>query len=223
MIRNDKEAVLSIIKAMDPETVDLLPITTDKEPAYIQFEAVSAEDHLNEKCVTRGSNCTSVDALVYGVHGDGKKIIFPIEWKYTEAYGNDNMSEGSKGEERKRRYTELIQNSKQLCSKDYNVYYYEPFYQLMRQTLWAEQLIANKETERIKADDYVHIHVIPCENKDLLQKKYSCIGKGMEDTWRACIRNQDKYLIVAPDVLLKPIADSKQYEGLIEYLRNRYW
>lgn len=223
MIRNDKNAVLSIIKAIDSEIIDIFPIVTDKNPAYIQFEAVSDEDHLNEKCVTRGANCTSVDALVYGVHNDGKRIIFPIEWKYTEFYHNDNKLKDKYGEGRKRRYTDLIENSKQLCATDIVVYFYEPFYQLMRQTLWAEQLIKNNETEKIKADDYIHIHVIPKENDDLLDEKYPCSNMGMEDTWRASIRNQDKYCIITPDELLKPIAYSKEYEELIEYLRNRYW
>lgn len=52
----------------------------------------------------------------------------------------------------------------------------------MRQTLWAEQMIKNKATERIKADHYLHIHVIPNNNVDLLQKTYKFSNQNMEVT-----------------------------------------
>jgi hypothetical protein len=42
----------------------------------------------------------------------------------------------------------------------------------MRQTLWAEQMIAHKDSETIKADHYIHVHVIPQENNELLDKIY---------------------------------------------------
>ena len=76
-------------------------------------------DHLNEKTLTRGSNCTSVDAFIYAVHkGDKKKWLIPIEWKYTEYYyNNDKSNEDRKGElkgtngkghERVERYSKII-------------------------------------------------------------------------------------------------------------------
>lgn len=223
LLKKDRQAILAIAQNIDSEIVDVLPIMTDTHPEYVQFEAVSDTDHLNEKCSTRGSNCTSVDVLIYGVRQDGLKVIFPIEWKYTEAYANDNKANGDKGKERKRRYTGLIDSSEQLCSTDTAVYYYEPFYQLMRQTLWAEQMIKNKDTERVKADDYIHVHVIPSDNYNLLKKNYLCSGKNMEDTWRTCIKDQSKYMIITPENLLKPIAGYARYSRLLEYLNIRYW
>lgn len=221
-IRKDKDAVLSVIQNVCLDIVDVLPITTDKfEPAYIQFETVSDSDHLNELTSTRGSNCTSIDAFIYGVHKDGRKILFPIEWKYVEVYGNDNKARGDKGQTRLGRYTALINNSSQLKSKDQAVYYFEPFYQLMRQTLWAEQMILNSDSETIKADDYIHLHVIPSENVDLLQKTYPVSGLHMEETWRTCLKDQSKYKIVTPSFLLSPIGN--QYMKLVEYLSQRYW
>jgi hypothetical protein len=222
-IREDKKAVLSLAKNIYPEIADVLLITTDRHmPAYIQFEAVSDFDHLNEMNSTRGSNCTSVDALIYGVHKDGRKIIFPIEWKYVEAYSNENKASGDKGETRKARYTDLINQSAQLKALYHDMYYFEPFYQLMRQTLWAEQMIEHKNIETIKADDYIHIHVIPDENNELLNKTYPCSGKGMEETWRASLNDQNKYVIIPPKELLAPVID-EQYCTLLKYLENRYW
>jgi hypothetical protein len=222
-LREDKEAVLSIVNGICPNIKDVLTITTDQyKPAYIQFEAVSDRDHLNEGTSTRGSNCTSVDALILVLHKDGRRVLLPIEWKYVEVYSNENKAKGDKGETRKRRYTELINRSAQLKSDNHDVFYFEPFYQLMRQTLWAEQMIGHKDTETVQTDDYMHIHVIPSENRELLCKKYKCSGKGMEDTWRSNIKDQDKYRIVSPKDLLAPIASVK-FRPLLDYLRARYW
>jgi len=48
------------------------------------------------------------------------------------------------------------------------------------------------------SDNYMHIHVIPSDNKDLLAKKYSVSGMGMEETWRSMLSEQSKYTIVDP-------------------------
>ena len=230
-IRNDKDAVLSILTNISSKFKDVLPISTDKhKPAFIQFESVSDSDNLNEGVPNRGSNCTSVDALIYAVHDDGSNWLIPIEWKYTEFYNNQNKAtEGClkdsincKGEVRKKRYTQLIDDSNQLKSDDHNCYYFEPFYQLMRQTLWAEQMIKNSRNERLKATNFLHVHVIPSENSDLLEKKYKCSNKGMETTWRNHLKDQSKYLIVTPKKLLSGI-NEKTYTNLINYLTVRYW
>ena len=222
-IRNDKSAVLSILSNINPDIVDVLTIDSDRfSPAYIQFESVSDIDHLYEKASTRGSNCTSVDALMLGVHKDGRRILFPMEWKYVEAYGNEDKAAGNPGKTRKLRYENLINHSAQLQSTSHDIYYFEPFYQLMRQTLWAEQMIANKAIETVKADDYIHIHVIPSENIELLNKEYPCSGNIMESTWRSCLKDQSKYHIISPRDLFSPIS-SNQYQALTQYLEKRYW
>jgi len=236
-IRQDKETVLSIAKLFCPDIKRIFSISTDKYlRGYIQFEAVSDEDYLHElPKPIRGSNCTSVDALIYGEDDDGKKFIIPVEWKYTEYYNNQDKSiedrrgeakgtEG-KGKIRLERYSELIDNSQYLNGlSNYrkSVYFFEPFYQLMRQTLWAEQMIKHNNTETIKADDYIHIHIIPNMNVKLLEKKYKPNGKNMEDAWRGCLKNTEKYRIIDPRNLLK-ILNHKKYGDLIKYLNKRYW
>ena len=218
------------LDGMANDFVDIFQINTDKYlPAYIQFESVSDKDYLNEGQPTRGNNCTSVDALIYAKHKDGSMWIIPIEWKYTEYYNNQNKAiEGfkvdplnCKGEVRKKRYKDLINNSKQLINTVHSCFYFEPFYQLMRQTLWAEQMIKNKSFETIKADNYLHVHVIPAENKDLLNRVYKCSGQDMETTWRKLLNDQTKYQIVTPGKLLNGI-DSLKYNDLLDYLKTRY-
>jgi hypothetical protein len=242
-LRYDKSAVLAIAKQIHPEIVDILLIETDKFlPGYISFEVTSNIDHLNEtkgnQKLTRGSMCTSVDAMIYGKLNNDKKIIIPIEWKYTENYHeagkldkdysleNRGQVKEGKGNERLRRYSELITSSQQLSMKkdDYKstVYFFEPFYQLMRQTLWAEQIIANKSSETIIAENFVHAHVVPKDNKELLLYQYPASNKGMLDTWQSCLTVADKYRLIDPKDLLANI-DKAKYQSLIVYLTTRYW
>jgi hypothetical protein len=91
----------------------------------------------------------------------------------------------------------------------------------MRQTLWGEQMVNNKKSETICADDYMHIHIIPYKNVDMLEKKYLCSGMNMSKTWRSCLTDQSKYKIISPEILLGNI-DNK-YDGLKQYLSKRYW
>lgn len=218
-IRQDKSAVLKLLNTVSLDFVDVLPVTEHLE-GYIQFEAVGGDTNLlGEGANTRGSNCTSVDAFIYALHRDGRRFLIPIEWKYVETYGNDDKSVGSNGDTRKLRYLELISKSKYLNKKTLACCWFEPFYQLMRQTLWAEQLLLNK-IPGLEADDYLHIHVIPDENEELLKKLYPCSGRGMEETWRSCLNNQDKYVVVSPADLWD---EQNQDTEIYNYLNQRYW
>ena len=233
-IRSDKEAVLAMLNGVRDEFANVLEVECDFQPhQYIGFEVVTEKDFLNEGTSTRGSNCTSVDALIRAEHKDGSIWLIPIEWKYTEHYNNQDKSKedrqgeekgsNGKGQRRVRRYSALTDASSQLKSLESyygSVYYQEPFYQLMRQTLWAENVVKLKE-EKLKADNYMHIHVIPSANKDLLDKKYSVSGMTMEETWRSMLNDQSKYVIVDPRSLFAPIRD--KYPELSSYLEKRYW
>lgn len=223
-IRKNKEAVLALLNGVRDEFEDVLPVPCDAEPAYIAFEVVSDKDHLNENKPTRGTQCTSVDVFIYAVHrGDKERWLIPIEWKYVEQYYTDDKSDDDKGKVRLARYTELINSSAQLKTLptySASVYFQEPFYQLMRQTLWAENMILHSAVESIKAVDYLHIHVIPKYNAQLLYRRYTVSQKRMEETWRSMIFDQTKYVIVDPADLMQPLENL--CPELLRYLRLRY-
>lgn len=237
-IKDDPEAVLSLANSLRPglSFARVIPIDIDKTPGYISFEVVSSKDWLNEGEPTRGANCTSVDALIIAEKDNGERWLIPIEWKYTEVYALHNnksrqagkgepKDSNSVGETRLSRYSDLITASDYLKSMpEYldSIYFYEPFYQLMRQTLWAEQIIKHSSEEWVKADHFLHIHVIPSENKDLLDMKYLTTGKGMEESWRGQLQ-QDIYQIITPEKFLSPIKEKENYTELIKYLSTRYW
>lgn len=227
LIRKNPLAVLSLINGVRDKFKRVLPLSCDTDETYISFEVVSDKDHLNEKRVTRGANCTSVDALILAVDNEDKRCLIPIEWKYTESYDDvpsKDKSSGKPGLTRMTRYNDLIKLSAQLHQlAEYkgSIYYFEPFYQLMRQTLWAEQMILHKDTERIKADYFMHIHVIPSADVDLLDKEYRLTGEGMEKSWRRMLKDQSKYVIVDPKHFIAPIKSS--YPELWDYLSTRYY
>ena len=226
-IRNNPKEVLDIINNVRNIFKIVLPLPCDKDNAFIAFEAVSKDDYLNEGDPHRGTNCTSVDALILAVDKNNDTWLIPIEWKYTESYydyPSADKSIGAKGDVRLRRYSKLIDSSKQLKTlADYrgSIYYFEPFYQLMRQTLWAEQMIAHKDSEIINADHYLHIHVIPKNDVDLLDKKYRITKMNMENTWRSMITDQSKYVIIDPEDFMEPICASEP--ELWNYLSRRYY
>ncbi len=157
--------------------------------------------------------------MIYAKHRDGRRFLIPIEWKYVEVYGNDDKSMGSKGNERKSRYLNLIANSKYLNDNTLSCCWFEPFYQLMRQTLWTEQLF-NHQPIGLEFDDYLHLHVIPCGNTELLNKSYPCSNLDMKETWKSCLIDPDKYIIISPkDLWSKQSRDTEIYR----YLSIRYW
>lgn len=236
-LRQRPGTVLALINGLDRvKFTKVLPIPCDTDTSFIAFEVISDNSYLNESGHIRGSYCTSIDALIYAEDTNEEKWIIPIEWKYTEAYDDspeDDKSledylcgkgEHGKGKERMRRYNDLITKSQQLKSLDNyesSVYYFEPFYQLMRQTLWAEQMIINKGTERIRADNYLHIHVVPKANTDLLDKTYKVSNQKMETTWRSMLNDQSKYKIIDPQTLMNPIQN--WLPELYNYLKMRYY
>lgn len=222
-IKNDKYAVLNLLKTISDGFTDVLPID-EHLGGYIQFEAVGGNVNLlNEGTNKRGSNCTSVDALICALHQDGRYYMIPIEWKYVESYGNEDKSEGDKGITRKSRYNDLIANSQYLINDNkLSCYWVEPFYQLMRQTLWVEQQLLNHRPEGFGLEDvdYIHVHVIPDGNKTLLKKKYPCSNKEMKETWKSCLTFPDKYVVISPQQFYsKQPKDTELYR----YLSTRYW
>ena len=231
-IRRDDTAVLAVINGIDGMPVHFTAVLpAEDDGGFIAFEKVSSRDYLGEGRLSRGAFCTSVDAFIYAVDDNGERWLIPIEWKYTESYDRNDLSTEvvkghDKGRTRLKRYPKLIEASGQLASlPDYigSIYFQEPFYQLMRQTLWAERTCLNKEEALFPAEHFVHIHVCPKGNSELLGKDYYQVSRqnGMEAAWREMIKDQSLYHLVDPEALMKPLKG--RYDSLFRYLETRYW
>ena len=221
-IRHDKEAVLSMINGLKPIFTDVktLPFDAVDTQGYISFEVVSDKNVLGEKVckkATRGAFCTSIDALIWAVDIDNNEWILPIEWKYTEAYEEEDLSMGNKGKTRLGIYSKLIDGSqhlKQVSNYGGSLYFKEPIYQLMRQMLDVEYMLRNGEYGWSRNARILQIDVIPDGNVVLREQAHP---------YYDLLKDSDKYCMISPKKLFEPLVGSIKYQNLLTYLNERYW
>jgi hypothetical protein len=209
-LRKDDKAIKTILSKVTGLAIKkILRSPLDKD-GYLTFEFVyKNKTLLGEKHETRGAKCTSIDALVYALLDSGKKILVPIEWKYTETYSGAEANKESL-----KRYPQRILSSSNL--KEWNDLYKEdPYYELMRQTLLAEQIIAQPDKKDLEAVDYVHIVIIP--------KQHTELRNAITDRYIPTLKDPSKFHIIDPQELLAPLEGNKKYAGLLDYLQTRYW
>ncbi|MDR2200109.1 MAG: hypothetical protein LBR53_11805 [Deltaproteobacteria bacterium] len=217
-LRNDKNAVLNLLKTVSDDFIDVFPIP-ERISGYIQFEAVGGGvKFLGENQNTRGEFCVSLDALIIALHRDGRRFHVFMEWKYVEDYSIEWS--GKKKVENKILYEPLIKQSACLFyEKTWLCCGANPFYQLMRQTLWAEKLFEHK-VEGFEADDFLHLFVVPKSNGELLNGGHPDLGGDLEKTWRSCLKHPSKFVIVSPAELW---SRQDKDTDIYAYLKKRYW
>lgn len=213
-LREDKDAVLAVINnATNMEFDEVLPSTLDNDGGYIAFEYAYKNDELlgeNDKGARRGVFCTSIDAMIVARKGEEKWLI-PIEWKYTETYEKEDKT----CQKRLERYEELIKKSERLKMPEngqipHSIYFQEPSYELMHQTLLCEQLKHNR-----LAKNFFHLNVIPDDN--------TALRENVKKEFIPMLKDKSKFRIIDPQELLSPLRDNDKYEDLITYLETRYW
>lgn len=214
-MRTRKDAALAVARNLHPGIVDM-DIMDD---GYMEFEVVGAENYLGEKSHSRGANATSVDAALIGKKADGNNLLIIVEWKYTEQYGPTCLYKPARAEI----YDAHLEDSRcPIQVDDKSALYYEPYYQLMRQTLLAWKMA---EAREYGADEYLHVHVIPKENSELLDVNTSprLKGSNLEEAWKKVLKSPDRYIIMDPRDLLAPVAMLPETKSVLTYLEGRYW
>jgi len=134
--------------------------------------------------------------------------------------GKNKALELGKGKTRQNRYNQLISNSTQLKSNPElgnSVFYYEPFYELMRQTLLVERMVNSGI-----ASDFLHILVVPSGNEDLLGNNYTFTNDDLQTTWRNCLSDQSKFKVIDSKHIRQVIENLPDYSKLTDYLNLRY-
>lgn len=217
----DKKAALQLAQLFDSSIDDVLPpILPCYGEQYIDFGFVYNNIRLlNEgvKNTLRGGVWTSADACIMARRGE-KKILILIEWKYAESYC-DSFENSVESTLLRSRYNALMKQSEQLVefpAPEYGYYYYEPFYKLMRQTLLAEGIVREKV-----ADDYLHVVVAPATNLDLFENNFAFTFENLETTWKHCLRNPDKFVMIDCGRILEEVVSSAR-PPLAKYLKERY-
>jgi hypothetical protein len=93
----------------------------------------------------------------------------------------------------------------------------------MRQTLLAHEMTKAKD---FGATDYLHLHLIPNDNKELKLKNPSrgiLQGKTLQETWTNLLKSPDRYRAIDPKDFLEPARQFSDATTAIKYLEQRYW
>jgi hypothetical protein len=215
-LRQREDLATEVLRSVD-KTIEKAAVVDN---GFVEFEFIGDEDYLGERSRTRGANCTSIDAAMIGVMADGTRKLFLIEWKYTETYAVEDKYVI----ERSKVYDDHIVavESPFRPGLALEALYYEPFYQLMRQTLLAEECIKHADHG---VGAYTHVHVVPEKNVELKKKITSptLVGKDIHDAWRKVLKDDSRYIVVSPEQFLQPLEQIIDTKSHIAYLKARYW
>ena len=235
MTTNEK-LVSAVLGRIYPDLAE--PLRFDKDQPlqnglypYMAFEWIGVDDYLGEtrrkgRERTRGANFTSADFAFRFKRKDGRIQIVLGEWKYTEEYRSFD-----KGiEARKQNYFQAFHRNGGVirrCDENlYNALFFEPFYQLMRLQLLAQEAEYHKEME---ADIVTVLHVCPQANTEFRDRVTSPYlarifpKEGVLEIWKELV-SHDKFMSISMEDLLDTI--THQAHGVdrdwVCYLQVRY-
>ena len=215
-IRQRKDIATRVLRTLDSNIQEALPIGT----GYVEFEYIGTCQYLKERAFTRGANCTSVDAVMLGSTANNQRVLFLIEWKYTEFYNSEDLYIPR----RSIVYDSMISSDEGpfVAGLSPRTLYFEPFYQMMRQTLLAWQFEKHSE---LSCSRCVNVHVIPGANKQLKGTITSpgLKGRNIHDAWRRILKTPEKYIPADPYDLLKDARELVDTKSWLIYLKQRYW
>jgi hypothetical protein len=177
---------------------------------------------------TRGANFTSADAAVMFKRKDGLIQIVLIEWKYTESYYTTSLKISASGTDRTEIYRPLFDQPDCPVNKsllpNFDDLFYEPFYQLFRQQMLADQMEKVKE---LGASIVSVLHIAPAHNKDfgrVTSPNLTSMGHSVPDVWKKLLIRPDRFTSVSTESLFGNFP-AEQFPGLDnwwEFINKRY-
>jgi hypothetical protein len=177
---------------------------------------------------------TSADALVVGKTGRGLRALL-FEWKYCEEYLNpEDKGVGPSGETRRRRYAPryTAPDSAFVGDVPLDDLLYEPFYQLLRLRLLADEIQRSGVAPGIPVTDARVVVVCPAANQDYLcavawtplARRFPGL-RSVGDIMRATLRAPEGIAVVASEDLVARLRMSSVAASLqpwLDYHRARY-
>lgn len=150
-------------------------------------------------------------------------MLLVIEWKYLESYVHRSVATSARGVDRVATYRPLLERADcPIAVDDINLLFYEPYYQLMRQTLLAWQMVEHREFD---AHDWLHVHVVPEGNARLRARDSApeeLAGETMSDVWRSVLGEPERYRSMTPSGLVAEIGDTARWAAWRRWLAERY-
>jgi hypothetical protein len=200
----------------------------DGRPWFVGFEWNGRRDYLNEAghraTLRRGANSTSTDAIVRFNH-DGRDQTLLIEWKYTESYGQPIGASGNPT--RIERYKDLIFQPDGPIRADIGLtledFFFEPFYQLLRQQMLAFQMQRVREDG---ANSVRVLHIAPSANIVLRKVTSQALRRFGSDAFvvfRSLLASPEDFISLATERLFNPIMSNWGGTDIwAQYLVQRY-
>jgi len=227
----DKPTELArVFRPIYPEIENMLPVESGQ---YVTFEWIGQKNYLGEKVAgngkrTRGANCTSADAIVMFERKDKKRRVVLVEWKYTESYSSNFLKYARSGTDRTEIYRHLFERDDCPINKDslpnFDAFFYEPFYQLMRQQFLANEM----EKAREMGVDVVSIlHIAPAHNQDfhkVTSPELKKFGDSATAVWKKLVKNPDRFISVSTEQLFGGLTKGQLPDMIpwVEYVNARY-
>jgi len=222
-------ALLALVRQLDHEVVAVEPIPDPlgAEPALVEFEWVGWTAPIEGGRVSRGAMQTSADALVLGRTAAGLRA-FVFEWKYCEEYLRpDDKGAGSSGDTRRRRYQVRYAAEDSAFQGDVPLdeFLFEPFYQLMRLRLLADEVERSGIGPGLAVADARVVVVCPAANRDYrlavpstpLARRFPTLAT-VEAIMQATLRDPAGISVASSEALVAGIRASDQAANLADWL-----
>lgn len=217
---------LSELLPMDKD--DLLPNGTFP---FMAFEWIGSLDFLGESrrkgnSRTRGAKSTSADFAFRFRRQDGRNQLVLGEWKYTEEYARRDLGIAA----RKNNYNRAF-NRVSFAGHGQALYdslFFEPFYQLMRLQLLAQEMESGDMGREMDCDVVTVLYISPEANHEFrdrvtspyLRDRYP--NTGTLDIWKH-LAPAEKFLSLSVEVLLEAISNASMGNPVWKnYLATRY-
>lgn len=227
------EALVELLRPLFP-TIRRVCSMEQKEPRpLVSFEWIGLQNYLREKVAgkrrrTRGALFTSPDAAVMFEHEGGARQIVLIEWKYAESYNSTYYGGGSQGRTRIGIYRPFFEADDSPLEKSqlprFENLFYEPFYQLLRQQLLANEM---EKAQELGAQTVTLLHIAPARNVDfhkVTSKELQPLGNSPVDIWKRLVRKPDRFISISTEDMFGsfPAREFSELKEWWKYITARY-
>lgn len=225
------DALATLLRPIFPAIKSMVKL--ERDDRYVSHEWIGQHNYLGEKIPrhgkrTRGANFTSADAAVLFEEVDGARHFVLIEWKYTEAYSTVNLKYAKSGTDRTSIYKHLYDRDDFPLDKgligSFDALFFEPFYQLMRQQLLANEMEKAREFD---ADRVSVLHMAPARNvafNRVTSPGLVHLGDTAIDVWKRFVKKAGRFHCASVEDLFGgfEIASHPEMQPWWNYAAARY-
>jgi hypothetical protein len=224
------DALADALRPFFPGIQRMLPVEGKR---YVAFEWIGDCNYLNEKpkigeCRQRGAGNTSIDAAMMYEDADGKKVMLLVEVKYCESYGTSYKRFRSDGSDRFENYEEFFYDPSSPINLEIAPeladFLYEPFYQLLRHSLLATQIMkaGKPKVNRVRV-----AHLTVSRNKDLLSvtsPRFRQLGNTTYGVWAKLLKDPATFSLISAESFFKGVSleSHRELEPWALFMANRY-